>query len=144
MEIAWWFWWVLGFGLLILEMLLPTGFILLWVGAAAVAVGALAWLAPALNSEIGLVLWAALSGLALFAWRRYKPVATDNDKPMLNRRGQSYVGRVFTLAEPVSNGVGKLRVDDSQWRITGPDVPAGTRVRVVEVDGTTLNVEKAD
>lgn len=144
MEIAWWSWWVLGFGLLILEMLLPTGFILLWVGAAAVAVGALAWLAPSLNGEAGLVLWAVLSGVALIAWRRFKPVATDNDKPTLNRRGHSYVGRNFTLQEPVVNGVGKLRVDDSQWRITGPDVPAGTQVRVIEVDGTTLKVEKVD
>ena len=70
MEIAWWLWWVLGFGLLIVEMLLPTGFILLWVGAAALAVGALAWLMSALNGEPGLVLWAVLSAVfgSGFTW----------------------------------------------------------------------------
>ncbi|HEY0917405.1 MAG TPA: NfeD family protein [Solimonas sp.] len=36
-----------------------------------------------------------------------------------------------------------MRVDDSQWRITGPDVPAGTQVRVTRADGATLHVEPA-
>jgi inner membrane protein len=54
------------------------------------------------------------------------------------------VGRTFTLNEPMVNGVGKLRVDDSQWRIAGVDAPAGTQVRVVAVDGATLKVERVD
>jgi len=144
MEFVYWYWLVLGFGLLILEMLLPTEFVLLWVGAAAIVVGGLAKVMPSLSGEIELVLWGVLSATALVAWQKFKPVATDSDQPLLNRRGQSYIGRDFTLAEPITNRVGKLRVDDSQWRITGPDAPAGTRVRVVQVDGTTLNVEKAD
>lgn len=143
MEFAYWYWLLLGFGLLILEMLLPTGFILLWVGVAAVAVGVLAWLIAPMGGEVEFVLWGVLSVVAVLAWRKFKPVATDNDQPMLNRRGQSFVGRSFTLAEPIINGVGKLRVDDSQWRISGPDAPAGTQVRVVEIDGTTLKVELA-
>ena len=43
---------------------------------------------------------------------------------------------------PIVNGVGKLHVDDSQWRISGADVPAGTQVRVVAADGSTLRVER--
>lgn len=143
MEFAYWYWLLLGFGLLILEMLLPTGFILLWVGVAAVVVGAMAWLIPPMGGEVEFVLWGLLSVIAVLAWRKFKPVATDNDRPMLNQRGQSFVGRRFTLAEPIVNGVGKLRVDDSQWRISGADAPAGTQVRVVEIDGTTLKVELA-
>ncbi|SFF23318.1 hypothetical protein SAMN04488120_10176 [Fontimonas thermophila] len=144
MSIQYWHWLVLGFGLLALEMFLPTGFILLWIGIAAVAVGAASWLLPGMGWEMAFVLWGVLSVVAVLAWRRLKPLSFESDKPMLNRRGQSYVGRVFTLTEPVVNGVGKLRVDDTQWRITGPDAPAGTQVRVVAADGTTLRVEKAD
>jgi membrane protein implicated in regulation of membrane protease activity len=62
---------------------------------------------------------------------------------MLNRRGEQYVGRLFTLQEAVVNGVGKLQVDDTTWRISGVDLPAGRKVRVAGVDGTTLRVEAA-
>ena len=65
------------------------------------------------------------------------------DQPTLNRRADSYVGRQFTLTQPVIDGVGSLHVDDSQWRISGPDLPAGSRVRVVAADGVTLRVEPA-
>jgi membrane protein implicated in regulation of membrane protease activity len=36
-----------------------------------------------------------------------------------------------------------VRVDDSSWRVVGPDAPAGASVRVVRVEGATLVVEAA-
>ncbi len=42
---------------------------------------------------------------------------------------------------PSVNGVGKLRVDDTTWKVAGNDVPAGSRVRVTGVEGTILQVE---
>jgi membrane protein implicated in regulation of membrane protease activity len=81
--------------------------------------------------------------VTVLAYRRFRAPPAETDQPTLNRRGASYVNRNFTLTEPIVNGVGKLRVDDSQWRISGPDVAAGTQVRVVAVDGTTLQVERA-
>jgi membrane protein implicated in regulation of membrane protease activity len=142
MDVLYWHWWVLGLLLLVAEMLLPTGFVLLWIGASAIIVGALSWVLP-LNWEVELVLFAALSLASFLVWKKFRPQAQESDQPMLNRRGQSYIGRNFTLREPIVNGVGKLRVDDSQWRITGPDVPAGTQVRVTRADGATLHVEPA-
>lgn len=143
MELAFWHWWVLGFALFVLEMLLPTGFVLIWVGAAAIAVGAVAWLLPSLGWQVELLLFGAGSLAAFFAWKRLRKPAPPSDQPSLNRRGHSYVGRTFNLAEPIVNGVGKLHVDDSQWRIMGADAAAGSRVRVVAVDGATLKVEPA-
>lgn len=143
MDIAleFWHWWVLGFVLLGAEMVLPTGFFLLWIGVAAMLVGALAWLMPALSWQAQAILFGALSLASFFAWRRLRPAMVDSDQPTLNRRGHSYVGRTFTLTAPIVNRVGKLHVDDSQWRITGPDAPAGAQVRVVAADGNTLKVE---
>lgn len=141
MDILYWHWWVLGFGLFVLEMLLPTGFVLIWVGTAALAVGALAWVFPALDWGAQLLLFGAGSLLAFFLWKKYRHKTPPSDQPSLNRRGHSYVGRTFTLAEAIVNGVGKLHVDDSQWRITGADAPAGSKVKVVAVDGTSLKVE---
>ena len=142
MNIEFWHWGVLGFLLLAAEMLLPTGFVLIWIGAAALITGAAAWLVPSLGWQVQLVLFGVLSVVSFFGWRRIHPQNIASDQPTLNRRGHSYVGRTFTLGTPIENGVGKLHVDDSQWRITGADAAAGTQVRVVAVDGTTLKVER--
>lgn len=143
MEILYWHWWILGLVLLVAEMLSPTGFFLLWIGAAAILVGAVSWLVPALGWEVEMILFGVLSVASFFVWRRFRPFNVASDQPSLNRRGQSYVGRTFTLDTPIVNGVGKLHVDDSQWRISGPDVEAGAQVRVIAADGATLKVERA-
>ena len=62
---------------------------------------------------------------------------------MLNRRGEQYVGRRLTLDEPIVNGRGQVKVDNSTWRVEGADLPAGTPVIVTGVRGTILNVERA-
>lgn len=133
---------ILGFALLALEMLLPTGFIFLWVGIGAIVVGALGFLIPGLGLGVEFALWGGFSVCAVLAWRHFKPMSFESERPTLNRRGHSYLGRVFTLAEPIVDGVGKLRVDDSQWRIMGADLPAGVRVQVTDVQGATLIVER--
>lgn len=139
--VDYWHWLVLGFGLLVLEMFLPTGFILLWLGAAAVIVGGIVWLVPSLDWQVEVAIWGLLSVAAILAWRHFKPMGYADELPTLNRRGHSYVGRVFTLQEPIVNGIGKLRVDDSQWRITGADAPSGAKVRVTRAEGVALHVE---
>lgn len=140
--LVYWYWFVAGFGLLIVEMFLPTGFVLMWMGVSAIIVGVVAWLAPT-SWPVELVLFGVLSIVTFFAYRKLWPQQPVVEQPSLNRRGHSYVGRTFTLSDPMINGVGTLRVDDSQWRITGPDMPAGSQVRVVQADGATLRVERA-
>jgi hypothetical protein len=67
----------------------------------------------------------------------------ESDQPHLNRRGSQYVGREFTLEAPIVNGVGKVDVDDSTWRVRGPNLPAGSQIRVTRIDGVVLVVEAA-
>jgi membrane protein implicated in regulation of membrane protease activity len=141
-EPLYWHWWVAGLALLVLEAFAP-GAVFLWLGISALIVGLLltlfSWALPT-----QLVVFAVLSLATFFAYRRFRPKPVATDEPTLNRRGASYVGRSFTLAEPIVNGIGRLRVDDSQWRISGDDVPAGARVRVTRAEGATLHVERAD
>ena len=83
--------------------------------------------------------------MAVLAWRKYRetrPITTD--QPNLNRRGQQYIGRVFSLSAPIINGVGKVTVDDSTWKVKGPDLPAGTHIKVSGVDGVVFKVESAE
>ncbi|MDX1334921.1 MAG: NfeD family protein [Gammaproteobacteria bacterium] len=140
-EFSFWYWWVLGLILLILEVFAPGAFFL-WMGISAGVVGVIAWLAPSLSIEWQMLIFTVIAIASVVGWRAYlrkNPVQTD--QPSLNRRGEQYVGRVFTLDEPIVNGVGKIRVDDTMWRIEGADLEAGGKVRVVGVDGVNLRVE---
>lgn len=135
-----WHWFIPAVILLILEMLVPGAF-LLWLGVAAGVTGAALWLVPGLGVEMQMLLFSVTAVASITGWTAYRqrhPAVSE--QPSLNRRGSQYVGRVFTLDEPIVNGRGRLRVDDTVWRITGAELPAGTRVSVVAVDGTALVV----
>ena len=135
-----WSWWILAIALLVLEVFAP-GTFFLWMGIAAAVVGTLLLLAPGMGWEYQILIFAALSVASIFIWRLYfrkHPVTTD--QPALNRRGEQYVGRTFTLGEPITNGQGKIRVDDTTWKVLGEDCEAGSRVKVTGVDGVQFKV----
>ncbi len=60
-----------------------------------------------------------------------------------NKRTEALVGREFTLEKPIVDGNGTVRIDDTIWRVAGPDTPAGSRVKVVQADGASLTVAAA-
>ncbi len=139
-QLGYWHWWILAAILIILEVFAPGAFFL-WLGIAAAAVGGLVFLAPATGWEYQILLFSVLSIVSILIWRRFFHQAPeDTDQPALNRRGYQYVGRIFTLKEPIHDGIGKIRVDDSTWKVQGDDCPVGTRVEVTGVDGTILEV----
>ena len=135
-----WHWWVLGIILIILELFLPGAFFL-WMGIAAGLVGLLLVVVPSLAWQYQIIWFAILSVVSIVVWRIYlNKHPTPTDKPTLNKRGEQYVGRTFTLDEPIVNGVGKIRVDDTMWKIEGEDCAGGTRVQVTQVNGAVLRV----
>lgn len=143
-HIVFWHWWILAGLLLILELTAPA-FFFLWLGIAAAAVGLILLVFKDIPLETQLVLFGVASIVAVLAWRKYRetrPVTTD--QPNLNRRGHQYIGRVFSLDAPIINGVGKVTVDDSTWKVKGPDLAAGTHVRVTGVEGVVFMVEVAE
>jgi membrane protein implicated in regulation of membrane protease activity len=138
-----WAWFIAGALLLVLEVLAP-GVFMLWLGLAALLVGLIS-LAVDWPWQAQFVAFAAFSVAAIPLWRRLAlRVGTPTDQPFLNRRAESLVGRAFTLEKPILDGSGTMAIDDSIWRITGPDLPAGSRVKVTRVDGTALHVERAE
>ncbi|MDB5972030.1 MAG: NfeD family protein [Hydrocarboniphaga sp.] len=139
-HVLYWHWWIAGFALLALEALAP-GAVFLWMGISALVVGAIVGLID-FRWEWQVMLFALLSLLSFFAFKHFRREPLASEESTLNRRGHSYVGRTFTLSAPIVNGIGKLSVDDSQWRISGADAPAGCTVRVTRADGVTLHVER--
>ena len=136
-----WSWIILGVVLVGLELLAP-GIFLLWLGLAAIATGLvdgamdLSWQASTLR-------FALFSIAAVVIGRLVTRPAVRQETAALNQRGEALVGQLFTLEAPMAHGEGRIRVGDSSWRVTGPDLPRGARVRVVRLDGTTLVVEPA-
>jgi hypothetical protein len=92
-----------------------------------------------------MMLYAVLSLVSIVGWRMWQRKHPDEtDQPSLNRRGEQYIDRVFTLETAIENGFGKVRVGDTLWRVKGGDLAAGTKVRVTAADGIVLVVEPAD
>ncbi|MGR9071495.1 MAG: NfeD family protein [Gammaproteobacteria bacterium] len=141
-EIVFWYWWIATVLLLIVEILAP-GFFFLWIAVSAFVTGGLVLLLPAMAADMQLFVFSSLSVASVAVWRIYfKRHPPASDHPLLNERGEQYVGRIFTLEQPIVNGGGKIRVDDTLWKIRGDDAESGSRVRVVAVKGTILVVEK--
>ena len=51
------------------------------------------------------------------------------------------MGRVVPLERAIEAGSGRVKIGDAFWTVQGPDLPAGTPVRVVGTDGSNLQVE---
>ena len=143
-SIEFWHWWVAAIGLIIVEALAP-GAIFLWLGVSAGVVGAILLAVPGLSWEYQVLIFAVLSVGSVIGWRVYhKSHPTETDLPTLNRRGEQYVGRVITLDNAIVNRGGKVRLDDTSWKVEGDDLPAGALVKVIGVDGVVLRVEAVD
>jgi inner membrane protein len=136
-----WHWWIFAVALIILEILAPS-FFALWLAIAAFVTGLALFLMPELQWQTQIFLFAVLSVISIIAWRRYyikNPIETD--QPMLNRRGEQYIGREITLKMPIEDGQGKVQIDDSTWKIEGDDCATGTKIKIVGVDNVVFQVE---
>jgi len=139
-----WNWFILGAALLVVEILAP-GVYLLWLGIAAILTGLLSFLLS--NSGIWgwqaqVLVFLALSVICVLIGRRVFPTSgsEDTDEPLLNQRERQLVGRTATLEEPIREGHGRIRLGDTLWRVTGPELPAGAQVRVTDAAGGRLTV----
>lgn len=134
-----WSWIVAGLVLLALELVVPGG-VLVWLGAAALVTGGLSMLLP-IYWPLQFVLYGVLALLAIWLWLKSRRGETPTDNPYLNNRASRFVGQEAVLSEPIRGGFGRLALDDTTWRVAGPDLEAGQRVRIVKADGPVLTVE---
>jgi inner membrane protein len=133
-------WWIAALVLITAEIVLP-GFFLLWIGLAAAGVGTLLLVVPGMNLLTQVVVFVVLAFAACFGyWRLARQSLRAQPIPTLNRRAEQQIGQRYVLDTAIENGRGKARVGDSLWLVEGPDMPAGSRVAVVAVDGAMLRV----
>lgn len=136
-------WWVLALLLIAGEVLLP-GYFMLWIGIAAAVMGVILFVVPALGVLAQAVLFVLLAFVSCFVyWKWLRPRLAREAAPEaagLNRRGARMIGQRYVLSERIVNGRGKAHVGDGQWLVEGPDLPAGTEIEVIGIEGTMLKV----
>lgn len=142
-NIEYWHWLIFGVILLALEIVV-FGAIFLWFGIAALVVGTLVFLIPTMMWMPQILLWSVLAVAGAVFWQQYRKNNPPADRAKgMNRRGEQYIGRHFTLTKDIVNGNGELHVDDTRWKIVSHhDLPIGTKVSVTGVEGTSLRVEE--
>jgi membrane protein implicated in regulation of membrane protease activity len=135
-------WALLAMVLASAELFVP-GVFLIWLAIAAALTAVVDYLVP-MNGAFQMLTFSVLSALSVSGgrlWYLARP-ATSSD-PMLNDRAARLIGRTVTVSEAIVEGQGRVRIDDSSWRATGPDAPTGARMTVVDVEGATLVLERA-
>lgn len=143
-ELSFWHWLILGVALIVLEILAP-GLVFLWLGVAALVVGLITALVAGLLWQQQLLLFAGIAMIAVILGRKaLARQAEPTDHPTLNQKGRQYVGQVFPLHAPIVNGLGRVKIGDTLWRVAGPELPQGTAVRVIAADSLILTVEPVD
>ena len=125
------------------EALAPGAF-MLWLGFAAVVVFAIVLLFSGIPVLAQAAIFVVLSFVSIQVYRRwFRKREKPSDQPALNRRTVALIGRVVPLERAIVDGHGRVQIADAFWEVTGPQLPAGTQVRVTGADGMTLQVEAA-
>ncbi len=144
-QMNYWHW--LAFGLLLLAgELLGTAGYFLWLGLSALLVAVILFLLP-IGWELQWVCFATFSLVTTWQWWRYQhnKDSTSDASRTLNQKEKQLIGKTTRLAEDVQCGNFRLRLGDTTWSAQcDEDMPAGTLVKVTDVDGIKLFVTKAD
>ncbi|ODR96643.1 hypothetical protein AUC69_13585 [Methyloceanibacter superfactus] len=143
LELGAWSWMILAAALFVLELVAP-GIFFMWFGLAALVTGLIMFRYD-LGWQWQLIWFCGLSLAAVLIANRYlRQHPLESDQPLLNQRAAQLVGHSFDLVDPIVNGRGSIHSGDTIWRVEGPALPKGTRIKVVGVDGSVLKVEPAD
>ncbi|MGL5116636.1 MAG: NfeD family protein, partial [Beijerinckiaceae bacterium] len=115
----------LGIGLLMVALeTVVTGIFLFWLGLAALATALLLFAIP-LETLAQLVVFGAFGLVTVLLGRNIQRQQANEvtDSPHLNERGKALMGQIFMLESAIVDGAGQVRIGDSVWRVTGPELP---------------------
>jgi hypothetical protein len=141
-ELGPWVWMILAAILFVLELISP-GIFFMWFGVAAAITGLIVFRYD-MSWQWQLVSFAVLSLMTVLLANRYlRQNPLESERPLLNERAVQLVGQSFELLDPIVDGRGSIKTGDTIWRVEGPELPVGARIKVVGADGTLLKVVPA-
>lgn len=138
-------WLVIGSGLLVLELVTSTTYVI-WIAISAYLTSLVAWIFPGIHWEFQGLVFSVFSILSMYIWWLIsKRSAYSKDSNLLNQRTQRYIGKTAILLEATSNSASKIKLDDSIWKVTCVQkLEAGQVVKVIDVQGMTFKVIAVD
>ena len=126
-------WLGLGVALLAFELMFP-GIFMLWFGLGALITASLVYLFNIPNLLAIAIFLLAGVALSYFFYQKQN----KDPKFLVNDSSNKMVGKIIILDESIINGRGRVKIADSHWTVNGPDLLAGTKVKIVEIKGNTL------
>lgn len=147
MQILWWHWIVLGIVLMLLELAVPS-FFLVWFGLGALIMGVLLVFFPSAAFAFQILGWTAASLIFVALWFRvFKPNIFKSRAGMARGALVGEVGLVTRDIRPYEKGQIRFQkpiLGDDVWEsVADEEIRVGERVRVLEVEGNTLKVSRA-
>lgn len=147
MDIQWWYWIVAGAVLILMELVVPSFFIL-WFGVGALLVALAMWLLPDLSLTAQIALWSGASLVMVALW--FKLFASARLKSQSGTAQGEVIGEVGLLVSAVAPFQhGKVRfqkpiLGSEQWNCMADDaIAAGERVCIVAFEGNSVKVARA-
>lgn len=138
-----WTWLSLGVLFIIIELIAP-GTMVMWLGISAIILGLLVAVVP-ISWELQIFLFSVISVGSILLWRaRLRKHPQQSENPTLNKKSNQLEGTQHHLSEAIVDGKGKININDSLWNARGADLPKGTKVEVIEVDGNRLEVKAVE
>lgn len=136
----WWYWAIIGLGLIVIELVMPVNFFL-WLGLASLALSGAVMLLPTISIPFQIILFCILAFVFTYGGKRWIKSHSPAES-FLNKRGTHNIGKTFILDAPIVDGRGHLNIDDTLWMIQGGDMPKGAHIVVVAIEGNTLVVKE--
>ena len=145
--IEWWHWVLGGLGLVLLELVLPSFFVI-WFGLGALLVGLSVLALPTLALTAQIALWIITSVVMVVLW--FSVFKRSQHKTLIGTAAGEVIGEVGLLVSAVAPFQrGKVRfqrplLGAEEWVCMAETaITAGERVRVVSVEGSFIKVAKA-
>ncbi|MCL2644365.1 MAG: NfeD family protein [Betaproteobacteria bacterium] len=142
----WWYWIVAGILLVLLELVIPSFFVL-WFGLGALLVGLLLLVAPGFPVTGQILLWAIASVSMTVLW--FRVFRRIGSKTRIGTAGGDIIGEIGLLVADVAPFKrGKVRfqrpiLGAEEWPCTSDaEIAPGTRVRLVSVEGSFIKVAR--
>ena len=143
---SWSAWMLFGAALLLVEVMMPGSFFVLFFGVGAVVVGALVGVGAVAEPWLQWLLFSAISVGSLVGFRS-RLLAMLQQGRTSTVGTETFVGESATLLDDLEPGaVGRAELRGSVWSVRSDDatrIVRGQRCRVEKVDGLTLWVRAA-
>ncbi len=146
MSLLWWHWMVLGLGLGVAELVVPS-FFLIWFGLGALLVGLALLAVPDMSPAAQILLWTIASAVMTALWFKVFRNKLDRTRSGQADEALGEIGVLVRAVQPFEKGEVRFQkpvMGSEVWScIADEAIAAGERVKVLAVDGQLLKVGKS-